>query len=107
VVSPGIEQGRQGRTISRQSPCHLDVRFFRYISKTLRSNRRFVVPRNIKQSIELLTSASTKLREAKTFNDANEVQELTAKFASKSAEMQKLYTQYKVVDHLHSFVRRD
>lgn len=65
-----------------------------------------MVPRSIKQSIELLTSASTKLH-AKTFNDDNEVQELTTKFASKSTELQKLYTLYKVDDNLHSLVRQD
>ena len=45
----------------------------------------------------MLKLASTKLRDAKTFNDANEVQNLTTEFGKKSAEMEKLYAQYKVM----------
>ena len=81
--------------------------FLQAYSEELRSNRRFVLPRNLKQSIEWLTSASTKLRGENAFNDANEVKELTTKFDGKSAELQTLYTRYKVDDNLHPFVRQD
>ncbi|KIK07041.1 hypothetical protein K443DRAFT_673621 [Laccaria amethystina LaAM-08-1] len=59
------------------------------------ANRR-AISTSIKQSIELLVSASTKLRGATTFNDANEVQELTSKFTSRSAELEKFYSLYKL-----------
>lgn len=67
-------------------------------------NRRAITT-NLKQSIEFLTLASTKLPEAATFKDASVVQELTAKFTSKSAEMQKLYGQYKLDDKWTTLIK--
>ena len=55
----------------------------------------------------MLKSASTKLREVKTFGDDKEVKELTAKFDDNAAKMKQLYSLYKVNDSLHSFVRQD
>ena len=73
-------------------------------SNSLCSKRRFVILRNIKQSIEMLKSASTKLREVKTFEDDNEVKELTTKFNDNAAKMKQLYSLYKVNDSLHYFI---
>lgn len=49
----------------------------------------------------MLNSASTKLREVKTFEDDNEVKELTTKFNDNAAKMKQLYSQYKVNGSLH------
>ena len=55
----------------------------------------------------MLNSASTKLREVKTFEDDKKVKELTTKFDDNAAKMKQLYSLYKVNDSLHSFVCRD
>ena len=52
----------------------------------------------------MLNSASTKLREVKTFEDDNEVKELTTKFNDNAAKMKQLYSLYKVNDNLHYFI---
>ncbi|KIK07759.1 hypothetical protein K443DRAFT_149931 [Laccaria amethystina LaAM-08-1] len=61
------------------------------------ANRR-VISTNIKQAIEILNSASTKLREVKMFEDDNVVKELTAKFNDNAAKVKQLYSQYKLDD---------
>ncbi|EDR05651.1 uncharacterized protein LACBIDRAFT_329518 [Laccaria bicolor S238N-H82] len=60
-------------------------------------NRRTITT-NIKQSIEMLNSASTKLHGVKTFADDNEVKELTTKFNDNAAKMKQLYSLYKLDD---------
>ena len=52
----------------------------------------------------MLNSASTKLHEVKTFEDDNEVKELTTKFNDNAAKMKQLYSLYKVNDSLHYFI---
>jgi hypothetical protein len=74
------------------------VRFTWRTRNPLYSKRRSVIPRNIKQAIEILNSASTKLREVKMFEDDNVVKELTAKFNDNAAKVKQLYSQYKVND---------